>query len=127
MMHFGGGDNTAAARAGADFVVKRYGLSATGGIYLASEGADEGELSYTGLGTYAQVGHVLGKKWQPALRYALVNEDSGDKSHEIAGALSLYEFAHNFKWQSDLAVLIRDVLGTKANDLRARTQLQLTF
>ncbi|MCP4448755.1 MAG: hypothetical protein GY811_25990, partial [Myxococcales bacterium] len=41
MMHFGGGDNTAAARAGADFVVKRYGLSATGGIYLASEGADE--------------------------------------------------------------------------------------
>jgi phosphate-selective porin len=127
MMHFSGGDSTAAARAGADFVVKSQGLSATGGIYVAQEGADEGDLSYTGLGTYAQLGYVLARKWQPALRYALLNAESGDKSHEIAGAISLYEFKHNFKWQSDVAVLINDIVGMSTNDLRARTQLQLTF
>lgn len=127
MVHFSGGDNTATARAGADFIVKNEGLSLSGGVYASEAGPDVGDLSYQGLGTYAQVGYVLAKVWQPALRYALLSQEGGDKSQEVAAGLSLYNFGHGFKWQSDVAMLLEDVGGTSTSDLRARTQLQLSF
>jgi hypothetical protein len=127
MVHFSGGTDNATARVGADFIVKNEGLSVTGGVYAAEDGPDVGDLSYTGLGAYAQVGYVLAKVWQPALRYALLSLDGGDKKHEVAAGLSLYNFGHGFKWQSDVALLADDVGGTSTSDIRARTQLQLTF
>ncbi len=127
MMHFSGGDNGATARVGGDFVVKSNDLSATGGVYVAEDGAKESDLGYSMLGAYAQVGYVVAKTWQPALRYALVAKDGGEKSHEVAAGVSLYEFGHGLKVQSDVAALLSDLDGSTTTDIRARAQMQLSF
>jgi hypothetical protein len=127
LAHFDGGTDNAFANVGADFVVKNEGLSATGGVYLKQSGADAGDLSYEGMGTYVQLGYVIDKRWQPAVRYALLAADGGDKQHEVSAAFSSYNFSHGLKWQTDVSLLSSDIGGTTTNDYRARTQLQLSF
>ncbi len=127
MMHFSGGDNGATVRVGGDFVVKSNGLSATGGVYVAEDGVKESDLGYSMLGGYAQVGYIVAKTWQPAVRYALVAKDGGDKTHEVAAAISLYEFGHGLKLQSDVAALLSDLGASTTTDIRARAQMQLSF
>ncbi len=129
MMHFSGGDSNtdATARAGIDFAIKSQGLSLSGGVYAAEEGADEGALSYTQMGAVAQVGYVINQKWQPVFRYAMISQTSGDLAQEIAGGLSVYNNGHGFKLQVDTTALLKSTDTTDTTDIRLRAQLQMSF
>jgi hypothetical protein len=127
MTHFRLGGNTASSRAGADFVVKQEGFSATGGVYVDMQGPKVADVEYAALGGYVQTGYVMDGKYQPALRYALIAEKGGDSIQEISGVFSLYEFEHGLKWQTDIALLNTDVGGARTKDYRGRSQVQLSF
>jgi hypothetical protein len=69
---------------------------------------------------------------QVAVRYALVNKadpldaDASINDMEIALGHSWYELKHNFKWQTDIALLALD--GADLGDaIEVRSQLQLSF
>jgi len=124
--HFQYGAGAASSRDGVDFVVKQDGMSATGGVYADLQGADFGNLSYAGVGAYAQAGYMLDDKKQVALRYASVTEEGGNNQQEVSGAYSFYKFSHGLKWQSDVSYLHRDD-GAKRQDIRVRSQVQLSF
>lgn len=126
MTHFHLGGNSAISRNGADFVFKQDGFSATGGIYAEMQGPKVADLEYTGVGGYIQTGYVVDKKYQPALRYAVITEKGGNSVQEISGVFNLYKIAHNFKWQSDVTLLNTDV-GVRRKDYRFRSELQLAF
>ncbi len=128
MFHAAGGDRDNLAHVGADFAIKSQGVAATGGIYLAEQGSTFDEIDYSSLGTYLQTGILLGEKWEPAARVAVVHEEGGTFVYEISAGLSLYEFGHAFTLQSDVSYLRTDYGESGAKrDLRARTQLQLSF
>ncbi len=127
MTHFQLGGAVASTRAGVDFAIKQEGVSVTGGLYADMQGPTIDDLSYAGVGAYTQVGYMLDKGYEPALRYAVIAEDGGNNSQEVSGVFSLYEFGHNFKWQTDVSLLANDDGAAKTKDFRGRSQIQLVF
>ena len=126
MTHFRLGGNSAVSRNGVDFVLKQAGVSATGGVYAEMQGAKAAGLEYTGVAGYIQAGYVFDSHYQPALRYAVITEKGGDSVQEISGAFSIYKFAHNLKWQSDITLLNTDD-GSRRKDYRFRSGVQLAY
>lgn len=112
-----------------DFIVKAHGFSSTGGAYVATASPDGfGDLAYQQWGFHVQAGHVIGQRFQPVVRYAMIDPDGGDNNvQEILGGLSVYLYGHNLKWQTDGGVLIHDRGDDAATNLQIRTQLQLAF
>lgn len=117
-----------------DFIVKNHGMSASAAAYISTtEGADGFfDQSRNALGFHAQLGYMLAGKHQVAARYAMVNRpdpDAPDENltdHEIVVGHSLYEFKHNFKWQTDVGLLAG--AGKDLGDVvQVRSQVQLSF
>lgn len=126
--------DTGTLMAQVDFIAKAEGLSATGGIYMASVQDGEGffDQSQALLGFHAQAGYMLAKEHQVAGRFAVVNENditglADDVNEmELRVGYSLYTFKHGFKWQTDLGLLTVD--GNSLTDvIEARSQIQLSF
>lgn len=123
-------DDNALSRAQADFIVKNNGLSATGGFYVATaqDGSAPSDQSYAAMGFHVQAGYLLQQKYQPVVRFAMVNPDGGDNNTmEATGGISVYSHKHGFKWQTDVGALIGQTAGDSTNDILVRTQLQLSF
>ncbi len=120
-------DDESTVRAEVDGVMKQNGLSVSGAVFVATAQDGEGfaDQAMDKYGAHAQAGYMLNKKHQAVARYAVVipDADGEDPSHEITGGFSLYEFAHGFKWQTDLGARV-DPDDTR---ILARTQLQLSF
>lgn len=128
------GDNASGVRAELDYIVKMNGLSSAGGVYVSTAqeapGAEDtgfADQAYEAMGFHLQLGYMLADKHQVAARYALIAPDADDANlQEISVGYSLYQFKHNFKWQTDVSVL--QSAGTDLGDeIRGRTQLQLSF
>lgn len=126
-------DNDSGVRAELDYVVKVNGLSSNGGVYVSTAqevpGAEDtgfANQAYEATGFHLQLGYMLAEHHQLAGRYALIAPDGGGNLQEITVGYSLYQFAHNFKWQTDASVL--QVAGADlGGEIRVRTQLQLSF
>jgi hypothetical protein len=123
-----------AVLAEADFIIKANGLSTTGGVYVSTTEGAGGffDQSQQYLGFHLQGGYMVTPEHQVALRYALVNKDdpldpdASLNDMEIVLGHSWYEFKHNFKWQTDIALLALD--GAELGDaIEIRSQLQLSF
>lgn len=113
-----------------DYIVKNNGFSSTGGIYIATgqDGAKFSDQALAAIGAHAQFGYVLSGNVQPAVRYELVAPDGPDNNvHAVRGAVSLYKEKHNFKWTTDIGVLINETPGDSTMDLQGRTQLQINW
>lgn len=114
----------------ADYALKVDGFSSTGGVYVASaqSGMSFSDQSYAALGFHLQAGYMIGGRYQPALRYALIAPDGPDNDRqEVLGGMSIYFFNHGLKWQSEAGALLTDTAGNSKSDYLVRTQLQLSF
>ena len=113
-----------------DYAVKLHGLSTTGGIYFATiqNGFGMFDQAMDAVGTHVQLGYVIGEHVQPSIRYARISHDRGpDDFEEVTGALSVFAFSHNFKWQTEGSVMREPQEIGRTTDYRVRTQLQLAF
>jgi hypothetical protein len=110
-----------------DGILKTGGLSVSAAVYVASaqDGTGFADQAYSAVGAHLQGGYMISERLEPVVRYALVAPDGSDASHEIAAGLGLYRFKHNFKWQSEVALL--GPTGGIADGVAARSQLQLSF
>ena len=126
LTHFRYGAGAASTRAGVDFLVKHDGISASGGIFADLQGPKVSDLSYAGTAAWAQAGYMLNETKQLALLYATIAKQGGDNEQEVSAAFTHFEFGHNVKWQADITLLHSDD-GTKRQDIRARSQVQLSF
>jgi len=119
-------DSSSGTYAQLDYVVKVYGFSTTGGVYVSTlqdgEGLADQSLSKTGF--HIQAGYLIGKRYQPVLRFAKIMPEAGEDTQEIAAGLSMYFFKHNVKWQTDFALL---QTGEADADQVVRSQLQFYF
>ena len=120
-------DGAKATMGEADYVVKVKGISTTGGVYFRRDTV--ADVDADTLGFHVQAGYLLQNKYQPVVRFAMVDPDGDDNNaQEITGGMSVYPFAHNFKWQTDVSALIAQVAGADSTtDVRVRTQLQLSW
>ena len=109
-----------------DYVVKAHGFSTTGGVYVSTLQDGEGlaDQSKNKTGFHVQAGYLIGKRYQPVVRYAKVMPDGGEDAQEIAAGLSMYFYKHNVKWQTDFALL---QTGDADADQVVRSQLQFYF
>ena len=124
------GDDVSGLRGEVDYVLKVHGFSTTGAAYAstAQDGAGLGDQSLDSLGFHVQAGYVLGERYQPAVRYALVAPNGADNNEqEIAAAFSVYFFGHNLKLQTDAAALTHEDPQGGRSDYRVRTLLQLAY
>ncbi len=102
-------DDRSQQRAGADFVVKAEGFSATGGFYAMAEQTDlkltDQELAF--LGFHLQAGYMLTPKLQAVARYALVDarRDATKDQQEIAVIGNYYAFGHDAKLQGGVRLI----------------------
>ena len=126
LTHFRYGAGAASTRAGVDFLVKSEGISASGGIFADMQGPKVADLSYVGIAAFAQAGYMLNETKQVALLYATIAQEGGDNQQEVSAAFTHFEFGHDVKWQADITLLHSDD-GTKRQDIRARSQIQLSF
>lgn len=126
LTHFRYGAGAASTRAGVDFLVKSEGISASGGIFADMQGPKVADLSYVGIAAWAQAGYMLNETKQVALLYATIAQEGGDNQQEVSAAFTHFEFGHDVKWQADITLLHSDD-GTKRQDIRARSQVQLSF
>jgi len=112
----------------ADYILKLHGFSTTGAYYFKTTQDGEGltEQSSDRWGAHVQAGYLLMNKYQPMLRYAVVDADD-EKTTEMVLGFSTYFKKHNLKWQTDLAQLSTTENGSTASDYRIRSQLQLSF
>ena len=121
-------DDDGASRVAAelDYMLKAEGFSTTGGVYWASVDVDD-ESSST-LGFHAQAGYLIGDLFQPAVRFAMVDPEGDDNNtQELGLGLSFYFFGHGLKWQNDVSMLTAQSAAGDLSDIRARSQLQLSF
>jgi hypothetical protein len=110
-------DADAGITAGGDLLIKVQGLSVSGEFYTdMTEGAEK-------TGMYAQAGYVVGGKYQPVVRYSMVDFD-GDKNNEteMTAGLSVYYRKHNVKWQTAFSMEASDT-----TDRLVQSQLQFAF
>ena len=125
-----GGDGQSGVRSELDYAIKASGLSSTGGVYVstAQDGARMANQSFDALGFHLQAGYVVAKRYGVAARYAhiLPRGEARADQQELSAAFSLYEFSHNFKWQTDVSALSGNG-GDLGDNLRLRTQVQLSF
>jgi hypothetical protein len=127
----GDDDNVSRVRAETDYMLKAYGFSTTGAVYIASKA--DGNLQhgdFEAVGYHFQLGHVCKGLVEPSLRYAgtIPDNDSGDPSaHRLLLGFSLYFKKHNLKWQTDGGPTFTEGDGETLVDGAVRTQMQLTF
>ena len=104
------------------------GMHSTGGFYLAAGPNAKGKLNYEQLGAHLQLGQVIAKRFQPAIRYAIVNPDGDDNdAHDIDVAFSVYFFGHKMKWQTEFNTTVMPAAGDVTTALGARTSATLAF
>lgn len=124
------GDDASGVQAELDYALKVHGFSTTGAVYVsaAQSGSGFGDQSFDAIGFHLQVGYVIAERFQPVFRYALVAPDGSDNDlQEIALGFSSYFFGHNFKWQTDAALLSEQDPSGDRNNYRLRSQLQFSF
>jgi|GEM_PF-744116 phosphate-selective porin OprO and OprP len=123
-------DDSSAIRGQLDYMLKAYGFSSTGGVYVASkqDGAAFSDQAFSSLGFHVQAGYVIAKRFQPTFRYAMIAPD-GDDNNDQAYTLgfSAYFFKHKMKLQTDGTIHIDSATGGAATNYRLRTQVQLAF
>ncbi len=107
-----------------DVLLKAHGLSVSGAVYHHVPAGDEAGKA---TGFHAQLGYVLGKVIQPALRFALVDPEGPTQQQEITAGFGYYPWQHRFKVQADAGMLTSREGDDEASDWLLRTQLQLTF
>lgn len=90
-----------------DFVVKAQGFSTTGGVYAMTQQTgihtlSDQELAYVGF--HLQAGYLVTPTFQPAARFALLDDRNGKPGDvkEIAIGGSYYGWGHDAKVQGDL-------------------------
>jgi hypothetical protein len=122
------GDDQSGIRSELDYIVKVHGLSSTGGVYVstAQDGGTFADQSLHAVGFHLQAGYLLAERYGIAARYAHIFPEGADAQQEITVGFSIYQFKHNFKWQTDLGALSGAGLDL-GDHLRLRTQLQLAF
>jgi len=124
-------DDSSAVRAGADFMLKAYGFSTTGGVWMSTEQSGAGfmDQAYEQLGFFAQAGFTIIDMIQPAVRFAMLMPDGDDNDQmEIVVGLSAYIWGgHKVKIQLDSGAIISEAAGGSETDLRTRLQLQASF
>ncbi len=107
-----------------DAIVKVQGLSLSGGFYTSFD-ADN---ALDGKGFHVQMGYLISNKYQPVVRYGLIDPDGdGNNTSEIALGLSVYFHKHNLKWQTDVASKRGEDVSISDGDTIVRSQLQLAF
>tara|TARA_B100000029_G_scaffold426168_1_gene434924 strand:+ start:2333 stop:3445 length:1113 start_codon:yes stop_codon:yes gene_type:complete len=116
------GDGSMAAEV--DGIVKVQGLSLSGGFYTSFDADNALDTK----GFHVQAGYLLSNKYQPVVRYAMIDPDgAANNSSEIALGLSVYFHKHNLKWQTDVASKRGEDVSISDGDTIVRSQLQLAF
>jgi len=114
----------------ADAVIKLAGLSLDGAVYRTSQQDGEafGDRTTGDGGAHAQLGYVIAGRYQPVLRYAIVDprhESSNNIQDEWVAGFNIFFAEHDLKWQNDLSALNHN--GSDTTDWQFRSQAQLTF
>ena len=81
-------------------------------------------------GLHAQAGYVIADRYQPVVRFAMLDPDGDDNNtQKITAGLNVYFKGHNLKWQTDAGVAMYEAPeGTDVeNDMIIRSQLQVAF
>ena len=113
-----------------DYAVKVEGFSSTGGYYMSMVENADGELEGAMTGLHAQAGYVIADRYQPVVRFAMLDPDGDDNNtQKITAGLNVYFKGHNLKWQTDAGVAMYEAPeGTDVeNDMIIRSQLQVAF
>jgi hypothetical protein len=119
-----------------DLMVKLRGLTTSAAFYYSKgegESLLDGKPIADAIGFHGQLGYLLAGKYQPVARYAMVkykrDGNVGESTAtEMAVGLSIYPHRHNYKWQTDVAMLSSKADGADTKtDYMIRTQLQLAF
>lgn len=113
-----------------DYIVKAYGVSTTGGFYIASE--EDGERFVDQrrdrTGAHVQLGYTWPQHVQLAGRWAAIfGHQPQARMHEVEATLSWYPHGHDFKLQLDGGVTLRPDVSTLRRVWRTRAQVQLNF
>ena len=120
----------------ADLMYKHKGLSIMGEYvhksapdnnpFVTSEAGDVLGTLYTGTGLNLNVGYLMGKNWEIALRYTDIDPSEGvsNDEQEYTLGLSKYIVGHKLKVQTDLGY--RNVLD-RDNKLIYRMQMDIHF
>lgn len=113
-----------------DYAVKAEGFSSTGGYYMSMVENADGELEGALTGFHAQAGYVIADKYQPVVRFAMLDPDGDDNNtQKITAGLNIYFKGHNLKWQTDAGIAMYEAPegAVAENDMVIRSQLQLAF
>ena len=114
---------------GADSILKAYGFTTSGRVFLrwVQDGGLFKEQTYNGLGFHLEANYLIAKRVAPAVRYARIMPKEDDVQQEILGGVSAFVFQHKLKAQFDGGVILVDAdAGTEVNT-QFRTQLQGAF
>lgn len=123
-------DDDSLVKMEADAVVKFEGFSVSGAVYRTTQqdGEGFGDRTLGDGGAHVQAGYVIGKMFQPVLRYGIVDprhDQSNNIEEEYAAGFNVFIDKHDLKWQSDLTALNHNSSDT--TDWQVRTQAQFTF
>ena len=115
-----------------DFIMKIHGVTTSGAFYYSQANGEsmlDGKTLSDAIGFHGQLGYLIFGKYQPVLRYAMVQySETKTTQSEISAGISFYPHKHNFKWQSDVAMKSTLVDGSNTqDDYVIRTQLQVAF
>jgi hypothetical protein len=110
-------------RVGVDYILKASGFATTGGLYFGiPEGVDPT------IGFHLQAGYLIADLVQPAVRFAMVDPDGDDNNtQELAFGVGVYPYKHNFKWQTDAALVTNQDPTGDTTDTVIRSQIQMAF
>jgi hypothetical protein len=135
--------NTGEAYLSTDMILKLYGFSLNGGVYLGWAGEpevdeDTGESSpqfvwedptFDRLGAFVQAQFLIAQRFEPVLRYGIINPDGDDNNtQEITVGFTIYVFGQNFKWENNFSTFMEQQEDADSFvNLRWNSQLQFLF
>jgi hypothetical protein len=126
-------DDDSGAVAGLDYYVKAHGFSTRGALYLRW---DQDPLSssfsdqlHQASGMHVQASYLIGKRLEPALRYARINNRGADNDvRELTAGINIYALGNDLKLQTEGGALFTQAPGDRTrSDARLRVQLQGAF
>lgn len=112
-----------------NYAVKAYGFSSSGAFYASTQQNGESYFDRAALeyGAYTQMGYVIKRRVEPAVRVSWDKHQEGDPGNlGVTAGINVFFFGQNFKWQTD-GTLYDDLTNSQVSGYQFRTQLQLAY
>lgn len=111
-------------------MIKVHGVSCLAAVHLGVRDLGDGRRS-TSVGGQAQVGWVLGGRFEPVLRYVYLDPGAVRATHDFALGVNVFFRGHAFKWQTVAGVRVGGPVVEAEPDegpvVRLQSQLGLMF